>query len=69
MDCGYENAPWDFPGDPGAESTCQRREHGFGPWSWSGEILHVAGQLSSSTTTTEPAHPRTCALQQEKPPE
>ena len=33
----------------------------------SGKIPHAEGQLSPCTTTTEPAHPRARALQQEKP--
>jgi len=36
----------------GKESTCQCRRHGFDPWS--GNILHVAEQLSPYATTTEP---------------
>ena len=37
----------------GWESACQRREHGFEPWS--GKIPHAAEQLSPWATTTEPA--------------
>ena len=35
------------------ESACQRRGHGFEPWS--GNIPHAAEQLSPCATTTEPA--------------
>ena len=37
----------------GYESSCQRRGHGFEPWSR--KIPHAAEQLSPCTTTTEPA--------------
>ena len=37
----------------GWESACQRRGHGFDPWS--GKIPHPAGQLSLCTATTEAA--------------
>ena len=36
------------------ESACQRRGHGFEPWS--GKIPHAAEQLGPWATTTEPAH-------------
>ena len=48
----------DFP----RESTCQCRGHGLNPRSR--KIPHAMGQLSPSTTTTEPRAP-----QQEKPPQ
>ena len=52
----------------GWESTCQCRVHAFHPWS--GKISHVkGGQLSLCPTTTELGCPRTCSLQQEKPPQ
>ena len=37
----------------GWESVCQRRGHGFEPWS--GKIPHAAEQLGPWATTTEPA--------------
>ena len=37
----------------GWESACQRREHGFEPWS--GKIPHAAEQLGPWATITEPA--------------
>ena len=37
----------------GWDSTCQRRRHGFEPWSR--KIPHAAEQLSPCATTTEPA--------------
>ena len=62
----------------GRETTCQRRRHGFDPWSR--KTPHTVGQLSLGATTTEPVlqnpgaatteptAPRACALQQRKPP-
>ena len=32
-----------------------------------GRFPHAVGQLSSCITTTEPKHPKVCALQQDKP--
>ena len=61
----------------GWESACQRRGHGFEPWS--GKIPHAAEHLSPCATTTEPALkslpatttearvPRAHAPQQERP--
>ena len=40
--------PWQFSGK---EFACQRRRHGFNPWS--GKIPHTIEQLSLSTTTIE----------------
>ena len=37
----------------GWESACQRRGHGFKPWS--GKMPHATEQLSPCATTTEPA--------------
>ena len=44
------------------EAACQCRGHGFDPWS--GKIPHATRQLSLCATTTEPACPTSCALQQ-----
>ena len=44
-----EGLPW---WSSGIEPACQCRGHGFDPLS--GEIPHATGQLSPSTTTTEP---------------
>ena len=55
-----QGVPWWLSGK---EFTCQCRRHGFG------KIPHAAEQLSPSTTTTEPMHPRAQAQQQEKPPQ
>ena len=41
--------PWWFSGK---ESTCQRKRHGFNPWSV--KIPHATEPLSSCATTTEP---------------
>ncbi|KAF4016306.1 hypothetical protein G4228_007688 [Cervus hanglu yarkandensis] len=61
----------------GWESSCQRREHWFGPWSR--KMPHTMEQLSPQATTAEPAlrahvlpplkpvRLRACALQQETP--
>ena len=38
----------------GWESACQRRGHGFEPWS--GKTPHAAERLGPWATTTEPAH-------------
>ena len=43
----------DFPGGAVVESTCQRREHWFEPWSR--KIPHAVEQLSLCTTTSESA--------------
>ena len=43
----------------GQESACQCRGHGFDPSS--GEIPHTTGQLSPSTTTTEPTLQSLCS--------
>ena len=48
---------WGLPwGLSGKESACQRRRHGFDPWS--GMTPHAVEQLSLSTTTTEPVSQR-----------
>ena len=59
------------------ELTCQSRRLGFDPWS--GRIPYALKQLSPGTTLLslwsrawelqrlKPKHPRTCALQKEKP--
>ena len=49
------------------KSACQCRGHEFDPWSR--KTPHAAEQLSLCTTTTDPTHPRACALQQEKLPQ
>jgi len=45
--------------------ACKCRRHRFNPQSR--KISHKAGQLNPYATTPELAHPRACALQQEKP--
>ena len=57
-----QGLPWWFSG---WESISQCRGYKFNPWFR--KISNAAGQLSSSTTTTEPTFPRACAPQQEKP--
>ena len=49
----------------GKESACQCRQHWLDPWS--GKIPHAAEQLGLGATAIEPASPRACAPQQEKP--
>ena len=51
-------------GFPGKESTCQRRRHGFDPWSR--KIPRASEQLSPCAASTEACAPRACAPQ-EKP--
>ena len=58
-----------LPGLPwwrsGWESACQRREHGFEPWS--GKIPHTAEQLGPWATTTEPARLEPMLRNRERP--
>ena len=59
----------DFPGGPVVKNLpASAGDTGLTPGPGS-KIPHAAGQLSPRATTTEPAHSRARALQQEKSPQ
>ena len=64
----YSALSRDFPGGPAVKNLPASAGYtGVTPGPGS-KIPHAVGQLSPRATTTEPAHPRAHALQQEKPP-
>ena len=68
LEINYKKKKWGLPWwRSHGESACQRRGHGFDPWS--GKIPHAAEQLSLCATTTEARASRARAPQQETPPQ